>query len=197
MAIVTVTVADLTPFPTQWAIDPAGPQQRSPIPRGVITFTGAAEIAAKGAGDETSYILNLTMPLGFSYLPRRGHCGFRSDDLVESWENNGAGQYNRSISMKAPDALGSRGRTAFQMQSNGQAVIVAALAQRIWVPGVGAPKLLLGGGDVFSVFLSDMTAGATIAGDMEHQWEFYVFDSDQVDKWQVNTPIPIINHASF
>lgn len=195
MAINSVNATDDEPVPFQWQVDPAGPQQRSPIPRGLITFSGTDATVTKDAGDETAYRLILTMPTGFAYLPRRAHLIFTSDDLTEGFNSVGSGLYQRFSIVGDSSALVTQ--TQFSLDSVGQAIILAATATRLWTPAPGSPKLLLGGSDRMILDLVDMSAGATTAGDMVYQFEFYVFDTDQIDKWQVNTPIPVINHASF
>lgn len=192
MAVVTVTVADDAPNPRYWA----GPGQysgnRSPIPRGLITYTGADAIALKGAGDETVYALTLTMPPNFAYLLRNLMVTMVSDDLTNNFNLIGKGSY-------AGDSFAfSLVNPPWNLISAGEFIEGAAVkASRIWVPGAGTPKLILQGGDRVAAELTDMDAGASTAGDMFYFYEFYVFDITQIDKWELNTPIPTISHTSF
>lgn len=195
MAVIQEVFADAEPIPKQWEVSSSGPQQRSPIPRGLITFVGTDAIAAKIATNEIDYRIVMTMPPGFVYLPRNLLVRAQSDDLVNNWEPQGLGMLNRPS--VGASAVGSIGLTSFTMSSPGVISVDALVAARIFTPDIGSPKLLLAGGDVLQVRLADMDAGASAAGDVSYFAELYVFDPDQVDKWQVNTPIPIINHASF
>lgn len=195
MAIITKEVTDILPVPQSWEMPPSPDALRSPVPRGLITFSGIDPIALLGSGDQTAYQLNLIMPPGFAYLLKRCYTMFDSDDLTNDFNNLGEGFYNRAS--VGPVAEGSNGNTRFTLVSQGEQIISASLARRIWSPILPTPKLLLQEGDIMGCFLVDMSADASTAGDMIYQWEYYVFDVDQIDKWEVNTPIPTISHTSF
>lgn len=188
MAVVTVTVADSAPIATKWEMPGNYEGLRSPIPRGLVTFSGADAIATLSAGDETAYALTLTMPPGFAYLMKVLHVRFNSADLVANFGLIGHGEYVRSV-----DPV----NCAFNLVSPGEAINAAVIATLKWGPGATTPKLVLLGGDTTSVRLSDMDAGGSSAGTMAYYIQFYVFDVDQVDKWEVNTPIPTISHTAF
>lgn len=188
MAIVTVDVTDEEPVPTRWEMPPNYASLQSPIPRGIIQFRGTDPIALLGSGDETSYKLTLTMPAGAAYLPKVIMVRYDSDDLDLNFNDNGFGFYVRA---KDPEVL------HFVMASGGEVINNANLANKIWAPLPVTPKVVLAGGDTMGLRFADMTAGGSTAGDMGYYVDFYAFDIDQVDKWQVNTPIPIISHTSF
>jgi len=195
MAIITVSITNTSPTPTAWEI-PGGPAGlRSPVPRGLINFHGTDAIATKIAGNETSYLLTITMPDGFAYLPRNTVLRFGSDDLVAEWQVLGFGAYQRLS--RGSTSKGEPGASHFNLKAPGFSFVNAAFKNYIWTPTEGTPKLIMLGGDKMQFYLADMDAGETTAGDLSYSCEFYVFDVDQVDKWEVNTPIPVINQASF
>lgn len=195
MATVSVTITDSVPVLQGWGAlsDDAG--LRSPIPQGLLIFSGKTALAAKGAGDVTSLSVVLDLPTGYAYLPRNIAVRVQSDDLVNNYNDNAYGFYVRAL----PKTTGIEVAAAqqFNMACPGEFVNVAASAGRIWVPGRGMAKLIMQGGDTITMRFSDMDAGASTAGDEAHYAEFYVFQTDQVDKWEVNTPIPVIDHSSF
>lgn len=188
MAVVTVSVADSAPFAQKWEMPNNYEGIRSPIPRGLITFTGTDAIATLSAGDETSYQLLLTMPPGFAYLLRLLHVRFVSDNLVANFGLFGHTFYSRTV-----DPINNQ----FSIVAPGVAINNAVVGQILWAPVATAPKLMLRGGDQMGIRLSDMDAGGSTAGDMLYFHQFYIFDIDQIDKWEVNTPIPVISHSSF
>jgi len=191
MAVVTVAVVDSAPFATKWEMPNNYQGIRSPIPRGLITYQGSDAIATLSAGDETSYQLSTVMPPGFAYLPRNISLHFQSDDLVNNFGLNGLMIYN------FVGQLSNARRPTYNLTSSGEAIGLAVIARKVWVPGTGTGKLLLTGGDSIVFQLSDMDSGGSTAGSLAYYIEYYVFDIDQVDKWEVNTPIPVIAHTSF
>ena len=195
MAVITVTVGDNSPIPLQWEL-PGGPQQlRSPIPAGLVTFSGITAIALKEAGNQTSYVLTLTMPKGFAYLPRYMVMRYASDTLVAEWNLRGLGKYNRTS--RGSISAGDVGATYFQLLSPGANEQLALFKNFIWTADVGTPKLMLQENDTMVIYLEDMDAGETPAGDMNYWIEFYVYQVDQIDKWEINTPIPVTSHSAF
>lgn len=196
MAIIAVSVSDALPKPYRWAMPPEGQSLLSPIPRGFVVYSGSDSIPLLGAGDETNYNLTLTMATGFAYLPRNLVIRYTSDDLVNQFDNLGQGIYIRPSVVPGNVGSGSAGLTPFNIESPGEINQTASLGTRIWTPPQGTPKLLLQGGDTLLLFLADM-AGTSTAGDMEYWIDFYVFDVDQIDKWPIHTPTPVISHVSF
>lgn len=189
MAVIPIALTDASPTLDIWETPETEDQLRSPIPKGVIRFDGTGAVALKGTNDETNLTIEFTMPDGYVYLPRFFTARYRSDDLVENFEANALAFYvfvtdaNRSVSIN--------------LTSPGQFIEGAIQAEKIWVPGRGSPKLLMRPTDTFTAALADMDAGASTAGDLFWRGEFYCFEPNQVDKWQVHTPVPIINHAAF
>lgn len=187
MAVVDVNLADAAPSAVKWELPSEYNQLRSPIPRGIASFVGTGAVVAKGAGDETDLKLTITFPgAGFRYLPK--HCAIRflSDDLTESYNSNAIGFY-----------ITTTITCAFNLTSPGQFQQNALLAGRLWVPAAGTNKPILAPGDTVVYNFADMTAGATSAGDLLWEIDFYQFTADQVDKWEIHTPIPVISHVSF
>lgn len=188
MAVVTVTVTDAAPIATKWEMPGNYEGLRSPIPRGLISYYGTDAIATLSAGDETAYKLTLTMPPGFAYLLKAIMLRFQSDDLVANFGLRGLMSYGRSGEPQSP---------AFTLVSPGEIIVLAVQSNIIWAPVATTSKLMMLGADVLELRLSDMDAGGSTAGDIKYFAQFYVFDVDQVDKWEVNTPIPVISHTSF
>lgn len=191
MAIVTVSVSDSAPFATKWTMPGNYEGLRSPIPRGLITFAGDDAIALLGAGDETNYELALVMPAGYAYLPKTIQLSYESDDLVANFGLVGFGRYVIFAT------AGARKPPLFNIVSPGEVINGAAEAGRIWTPERAVPKLSMLEGDQLQLRVQDMTTGGSTAGDMNYFVQMYVFDRDQVDKWEVNTPIPTISHTAF
>lgn len=192
MTVITVAATDDTPVPVRWESPNDYSGARSPIPSGLLIFAGDDAIAILGAGDETAYSLTITMPNGHAYLPRNLQHRFGSADLVNNFGDNGSVIYGLA---NPPMLSGLDAR--FNYISPGEYIVSAVVAERIWVPGLGAQKLLLRGGDTMVFVLSDMASGGSTAGTMRYWLEFYQFNVDQVDKWEVNTPTPVISHTSF
>lgn len=197
MAVVTVTVADSEPTPQRWEMPPNPLVGRSPVPQGLLTYSGTDAIATLTAGSQTVYKLTLSLPPGFAYLPRIMLVLYSSDDTGQSWDADGFAKYLRpSIGSSSSGAIGN---TIFTMHSQGAFTASATNATQLWTPGTGAPKLIIHGDDTLQVNLTDMDAAAAgqAAGDMSYWIEMYVFNIDQIDKWEVNTPIPTISHTAF
>jgi len=189
MTVVTVTVADSTPRPTKWEMPSNYEGLRSPIPRGLLTFRGTSAIATLGAGDETSYTVIATLPGGFAYLPKALVLNFTSDDLVAQFNSLAFAFYG-----------GSPTRPVLNMVSPGVLVDRAVTGIQVWTPEAASSKQFINPatpGSSLGLRASDMSAGGSTAGDMSYFMEFYVFDVDQIDKWEVNTPIPTIGHTVF
>lgn len=197
MAIITVSVSDAEPTPRRWVMPPSGIITRSPVPQGTIVFTGVDAIATLAGGNQTFYSLILTMPTGFAYLPRTVLVRYSSDSAVESWDDTGL-VFIRLDSGGAA-TLGAAGAISHGLSSPGTWHGGAASASRIWTPSVGSPKIMLKGGDRSNFEIADMDSGAggQTAGDMSYWIEYYVFGIEQIDNWEVNTPIPVINHTAF
>lgn len=190
MAIVTLSITDSAPVPHRWSTPATAGQINSPIPLGLIIFNGTNAIEAKQAGDETSIILTLTMPQGYAYLLKSLMVRIRSDDLVNEFEVNALGRYTQAI----PDTLES---CFFNLTSPGNVSNQAANAMKIYNPAALTPKLMLLPADLLALRFADVDAGATTAGDISWYLEQYVFAIDQVDKWPVNAPQPVISHTNF
>lgn len=190
MAVVTVAVTDSAPFDRRWSM-PAGEEAslRSPVPRGIITYNGTNAIATLSAGDETNFTLNTAFPTGFVYLLKSAVIRYLSDDLVCNFNNQGFGNYIRSITGNT--------NTLFNMSSPGEAIIGATQCLKIWVPAPGSPKIFMKAPDAIQFGFADMDAGGSTAGDMTWAIEYYQYDVDQIDKFELNTPIPIIEQTSF
>lgn len=191
MAVVPVAINDAAPRGQQWSLEAGSAQQRSPIPRGLLVFSGTAAVALKDAANVTSVVLTLTMPTGGAFLPRNFNWRFQSDDLTNDFNVRGHAFYTRA----APIDNGAA--PLFTMLSPGGYIVVGTIGALNWVPAPGSPKLMLAGGDTMTFSAQDQSSDASTAGDISYWMEFYVFDQDQIDKWQVNTPIPTISHTSF
>jgi len=196
MTVDSFDITDVSPRGYQWELPPGQEQQRSPVPRGLIVFAGTDAISAKIANDERTYNLVITMPSGGAYLPRNLFLRARSDDLVNNWTPTALATYDRSSISPSPGS-GSQGQFHFNLVAPGILQVLAIVSQQLYVPGRGSAKLMLAGGDTMQFWLQDVDSAASAAGDVDYNLEFYVFASDQVDKWQVNTPIPTISHTSF
>lgn len=190
MTVITVTCTNAEPVPVRWSTPPTNQQINSAIPLGLIIFSGTDAIAAKQAGDETSLILKQVMPDGFVYLLRNTELQIRSDDLVLEFDLVGEGIYNRQL----PDTIQ---QPKFTITSSGKYSQLATKAVQMYTPDVLTPKLILRPADTLEYRIADMDSGATSAGDLFYYTEFYVFAIDQVDRWMVNAPAPVISHTSF
>lgn len=190
MAVVPIALTDATPVPVLWDI-PAEPQQlRSPIPKGLLVFGGSGAVTAKGAGDETNLSIALTLPSGLAYIPRNLMVSITSADLVIEFGLIGSCDIVTTI-----PGLGQNPR--FNMICPGSNIAAAVLAQRLYVPDRGAIKPVMPESATVTFNFADMDAGATSAATARWYAEFYVFNPDQVDKWELNTPIPTINHTNY
>lgn len=198
MAIITVTQTDLTPTPTSWEMPESYQALRSPVPRGLIIFAGTIAIPTLVGGNQTNYSLTLTLPTGFAYLPKNFQLAYVSSTLEVTFDVLGNGLYNR-ISHPGGAGVGEPGATSFNMISPGVQNVAAATGVQVWFADARTPKLLLQGLDTMGFLVTDMDTAAdgSVSGTMRHWMEYYVFDVDQVDKWEVNTPIPTISHTGF
>jgi len=197
MAIIAVAATNLLPFPQAWELPPGPVALRSPIPRGLVTFAGIDAIAALVGGNQTNYGLKLTMPPGFAYLPRTILIRYSSDDTDISYDAEGLAFL--TVANAGGSDIGEPGAISHGLTSPGVFTRAAVSGSRIWTPSDGSPKIMLQGGDTFEALLTDMDVAAdgATAGDMSYWCQYYVFDVDQIDKWEVNSPIPVISHVSF
>jgi len=185
MAVIPIAVNDSTPEALKWTMPINYVGLRSPIPRGLLRFHGTKAIPILGSGDQTSFELVLTFPTGFVYLPKFMAIEFISDDLTNDFNDNGTFNYGTLVD------------TEFNFISPGEFIAAGVSARRTWVPGPGTPKIFVPGSGVIEFKLADMSADASTAGDMGYDSVFYIFDLDQVDKFELNTPIPTIDHGAF
>lgn len=183
MSIITNSVTDAVPKPFAWENLGGAAQLSSVVPRGKLLYFGTTVIALKIAGDETTFNLTLELPPGFAYIPR--YIAFRvvSTTLVLEFELIGSGQFLRP-------SIGTE-TTWFSIESPGASNYIATSKQQIYTPSRGSPKVVMKGGDSLRFFLADMDAGETPITNIIHMVEFLVFDVDQVDKWEINTPTPV------
>lgn len=190
MAVIAVSISDVASNAKRWAMPETYQALRSPVPQGILVYEGTQAIALKIAGNFTSIALTLTMPLGFSYLMRNVACTFASDDLTNQYNATGLGLYTGANFLgEAPH---------FNIVSPGEFINnTASRASRLFNPTPLTPKLLLVGNGTVILAIQDMHADESPAGDFFWYAEFYIFNVDQVDKWEVNAPIPTISHTSF
>lgn len=191
MTTVQVHIANSLPTRKAWEVPQENQQLRSPVPGGFITFKGVDDIPALDAANVTAYRLTLTMPNGFVYLIRTFDIRFQSDDLTNDFDDNG------SWTLSGPSFAGSFLQPSGNLLCPGEVINNAANSNRIWEPRAATGKYLLRAGDSVIIRLNDMSADASTAGDMAYFFQFYVFKVDQADKWELNTPIPVISHSSF
>jgi len=187
MTIIAVTATDSLPTSTLWESPSTYQQLRSPVPKGLLRFDGNIDIPLLGSGDETNLTLSLLVPGGFAYLLRNFMMRISSDNLTNTFEVIGTGRYDRNGSEKV----------WFEVNSSGNFSNLAVKAQKIYVPAARTPKLLLTEPDGMTYRFADMASGGSAAGDAHWYTEFYIFELDQIDKWQVNSPLPVISHTSF
>lgn len=190
MAVVAVEVTDATPTVRRWEL-PEGPQGlRSPVPRGLLCFNGTAAFAAKITTNVTNIRLTLSPPTGFVHLIKSFLLRVQSDDLVMDFGLFGVGNYTLDGFLQNPH---------FSITAPGVCFTGAATkGTLIYGPGANsAPKFYIRGTETMSFNVSDMSADASTAGDFRWNAEFYQFDVDQFDKYELNTPIPVRNSDSF
>lgn len=186
MTVIDVDITDDTPFRKGWELPAAPDQLRSPIPGGLIIFTGTQAIATLGSGDQTKFTITYVMPTGFAYIIRNHNLRFQSDDATVGFNDLGFASY-----------ASQTGGPQMQLKSEGLTLLASAVAGKYYSLLRSAPKLLMTGGQNFLSRLNDVTGAGSVAGDMTWYSEFYVFNADQIDKWEINTPIPTISHTSF
>jgi len=156
----------------------------------LIIYVGKQAIALLGSGDQTQFNLNYHMPTGFAYLLRNHMVRYNADDNDLNFTDTGFISYylGRLEIAEWPQ---------YPLLSPGTIAASPAAAEKIYMVSPQTPKLLLLGGDRLHSRLVDPSTGGSVAGDMYWYSEFYVFDVDQIDKWEINTPIPTISHTSF
>lgn len=190
MAVVPVFTTDATPDVSRWEM-PANPDSlRSPIPRGIIKYDGTAAIPLKGAGDLTDFKLIITLPDGFAYLMKSAAIKMVSDDLTA--------QFNLFGSMTVNINKSAAAAVSYPFNAHGNTIFGSGTrAGTIFTPVVGTAKFILMSDDVLDFRLQDDHADETPAGDAFWHIELFQYDVDQVLKYEVNTPIPVISQASF
>lgn len=186
MAVIPVTITDNNPEVQRWEMPANYDGLRSPIPRGILTYSlpAGTAVAALDAANQTFISLAMNFPTGFTFLPRSLSFMFISDDLTNDFNNNAFGFYS--------GFLGD-----FNITSPGEVIAGATVARRIWTIAPGTAKLFIPGGAQVGAQFVDMSADASTAGDFFYFCKFYIFDVDQITKWELNTPIPTIPHSSF
>lgn len=192
MAVIEVAITDSTPIPYAWENLGGEEQARSIVPRGKVLFVGNDIIPLKVAGNETQYNLTLTLPDGFAYIARYIVIRIVSTTLVLEFDLVGSGQFTRP-SLNLP--TGFESNTWFAMDSPGAQNFKAVNKTQVYTPSRGSPKVICKGGDSMEFFLSDMDAGETPIANAIYEVEFLVFDLNQVDKWEINTPIPVLTQV--
>lgn len=190
MAVIDLSVIDALPAVSRWEM-PANPDAlRSPIPRGIIKYDGTTAVALKTAGNLTAFKVVTTLPDGFAYLMKSAVIKVVSDDLVNLWDLFGALTVN--IDKDAAAAV------SYPFNAFGTAILGSGTrATKIFTPVTGTSKFILMSDDVVDFRLTDSDAAESPAGDIFWHIELYQYDVDQVLKYEVNTPIPVISQTSF
>lgn len=192
MAVVPILLTLSNPRAVQWEMPGNYEGLRSPIPLGLIVFSGTVAVATLVSGDETYARIVMNMPAGsFAFLPRNYMAMFQSDGLQQGFETTGFGFYAGRAAWVTNE------EPRFSLTSVGEIINGAITALQIWNPAPGSPKLMLLPGEQMHSRFADMTSAGSTAGDLSVYAEFYVFKVDQIDKWELNTPIPVIQHTSF
>lgn len=190
MAVFAVDLTLSAPRSVQWAIPGNYDGLRSPIPLGLAVFSGLIAVPILGSGDQTAAQVIMTMPENYAFLPRNYALQFAADGLAQGFNTTGIGLYT------GRDVWSVRG-PFFSLTSIGEIVNGAVAGLQIWNPSPGSPKLMMLPGENLRGRLVDETSAGSIAGTLSAYAEFYVFKLDQIDKWELNTPIPVIAHTSF
>jgi len=184
MAVITAAL-NITGEIETWAV-PKGPViDHTPVPRGLLIHQGQVAIAAKITTNETRALTTLTMNSSFAYLLRDMTLTISSDDEVMDFQ----AAARVSFSQNGTDPNG-------ELFSDGIVRVGAALlAQRIYHPSVNFPKLLFGGpgsGDV-TIDVGDVSTDASSAGDILFYASWFIYDLEQVRRWPINAPQPVIS----
>lgn len=190
MAVVSVIETDTTPTIRRWEM-PAGPQGlRSPVPRGILCFNGTQAYAAKITTNQTNIRVVLNFPTGYVYLAKSLLLRIVSDDLVNDFNLVGGGNYVLAALSQNPH---------FNMECPGEVIVgLATQAAKIYGPTqYSSPKYFINQNDAMGFNFADMSADASTAGDFIWNMEFFQYDVDQIDKFELNTPIPIVTSTSF
>lgn len=187
MAIISVTATDVGNETVHWQVPPDNSLNESPIPRGLRIYQGTAQIAILGAGDETDFLLHLTVPLNFIYLPKTVTVSFLSDDITSEFGNIGILEYRPGSSAFVGVVRD------FEMISAGPSFRLAVRSIQTYRPQGEWRQWLVGSeADRLSVNIQDMSGDASAAGDVAWYAEFWEYDIEQCFKWPVNTPQPTI-----
>lgn len=192
MAVIAIALTDNAPVPIRWELPPGPSQIRSVVPVGLLVFTGSGAVTAKGAGDETNLTIALTMPGGVAFIPRNMMVSVTSADTVNEFELVGTCDI-----ITIPMIPGATQNPRFNMLAPGFNFAAAAVKQIVWVPDRGAIKPVMPADSIVTFNFADMDAGATSAATARWYTDFYVFELDQIDKWQINTPTPVTFASSF
>lgn len=189
MAVISISTTDATPKVRRWEM-PAGPQGiRSPVPRGILCFNGTTAIASKLSTNVTNVRLIVQPPTGYVHLLKSFALRVASDDLSIDFGLFGTGSYSLASTAINPH---------FNIVAPGISfVTLATRANIIFVPTPDTPKFFLVDTDNIAFNVQDMSADASTAGDYFWNVELYQFDVDQIDKFELNTPIPVISSTSF
>jgi len=184
VAIITNTTTVTAFTPTTWEIP--GNIDRSQIPRGMITYQGVIPVAALLTSNTLSFRIILTMPINYFFALKSFYVSMQSDDGSIGFDNAGSITFGQAGS-DVQQMILSRG-IDFEY-SNLRAHKSYAL------DAVGPYAFLDGsGGDAFTVVLSDTSGGDESAGDVSYVISFYQFDVEQMNKYAINTSMPVIRY---
>lgn len=188
MAVVSYNPTDAGDGITSWSIPPGTVMPGSFVPRHVRHYRGTQAIAAKGAGDEIRFQLQVTFPDPYIFLLKNLSFSFISDDVTNLWESVGILKFveenvNPTFAEMIWTALASDG--VCMVDSVQRSV-------RTWRTNAGAPRPFIDPprGNV-EVALCEQDAGAGIAGDVFWSIDFYAFDRDQALTWPIHTAAPV------
>lgn len=182
MAIVNVVPGSAGEITKLWKIPPASRHTNSFIPRGIVTFEGSSSIAAKIAADQTRVQLTLSFSGSFCFALKNFSVRVTSDDQSNDFNNTGRVLF------------GASGLSAECVATGNTYADSTLKAQKIYTlpAGFGYP-LMTGDTDDILVTLADVSADASSAGDVIWFVQAYMYDIEQCNNYQVNTPFPVIS----
>ncbi len=195
MAIITTTTTAPAVISTIHEVAPGAIQEGTTIPRGTALYAGILPVAALVATNQRAVVVNLTFGSSNVFLLKNLTFSYVADTVEEnSFVTAGVGKYHLSILDPISSAdIGPQ----FGLESPGSVGVGTTLeSTRTWHLVNNWPRTFIHGetGDTMSFHFADPDpgAGGKVAGDLFFFGEFWIYDIEQVKRFPVHNPFPVV-----
>ncbi len=189
MAVISVTATDTGEIADQWSVPGGAILANTSVPRGLLRFNGTTAIAALLAADQTRIQITLNFQAPYAYILRNVNVMIGLDSgTTNDFEQSGTFQYSLATT--------STSQPAFELRNDGLMFETTTMKPRRHYRLLGdnvGPKLWIDGDrDDIKLVFADVSADATVAGDIFWNADFWMYDNEQKNQFPVNSPDPVI-----